>query len=255
MLKLQCYLESSCLSLKPWLKTLVNTAPGQTPMTKITQKPTCLGLPSSSSISLCEFFTDQFQFKYSQYHSSYSCLCKSTIISSIQFTLQSACGRFKVNLAPLLYCTERSPFRALVTSSSWQSSIDAQSDFCYLEHVQVWLNSRLLRRPKTDYTITLESPQGTKSILIDKKAGTKISQYVTEKWIFKTLHSWGENPSGNWTLKVTVPDGRKYEVVAKKSLYITATSNDCKYMLLFVLQAGIVILIGFVAAKRLYQCS
>ena len=70
-----------------------------------------------------------------------------------------------------------------------------------LETVEVILNASHTRRG--DLAISLTSPSGTTSILAEQHADTK-DDY--DSWRFSTVHSWGEDSFGNWTL--TISDDR-----------------------------------------------
>lgn len=69
-----------------------------------------------------------------------------------------------------------------------------------LEHVRVYITLDHDRRGAV--TITLISPSGTKSELL-KERRQDYSNKGFQNWPFMTVFSWGENPRGKWTLKVT----------------------------------------------------
>ncbi len=76
-------------------------------------------------------------------------------------------------------------------------NIDAPDDF-YTEHVYVTVNATHPWRG--DLKFTLVSPDGTESRLTEPH-GDPASNY--SNWRMMTVASWGEDPDGDWTLKVS----------------------------------------------------
>ncbi|GIY12727.1 hypothetical protein CDAR_64581 [Caerostris darwini] len=75
----------------------------------------------------------------------------------------------------------------------------------YLEHVQAKLSISAVRRG--DLHIYLTSPMGTKSTLLDlRPLDSSMEGFID--WPFMTVHSWGENPNGEWKLEV-FNDGKR----------------------------------------------
>lgn len=69
----------------------------------------------------------------------------------------------------------------------------------FLEHVQVRVNLTFTRRG--DLEMNLTSPQGTTSRLTHHRPRDNSPAATTlANWTILTLHHWGENPSGVWTL-------------------------------------------------------
>lgn len=68
-----------------------------------------------------------------------------------------------------------------------------------LEHVDVTLTLRHRRRG--DLNITVVSPNGTKSNLLSPRR-FDISDKGLKDWAFMTVHLWGEDPSGTWSLYI-----------------------------------------------------
>ncbi|XP_059837353.1 PC3-like endoprotease variant B [Hypanus sabinus] len=68
-----------------------------------------------------------------------------------------------------------------------------------LEHVQAVVSITSVCRG--DLSVDLISPFGTKSQLLSTRM-FDLSQAGLSKWTFMSVHSWGENPLGTWTLKV-----------------------------------------------------
>nr|XP_060641719.1 proprotein convertase subtilisin/kexin type 4-like [Anolis sagrei ordinatus] len=66
-----------------------------------------------------------------------------------------------------------------------------------LEHVQVQLSLRYSRRG--DLAISLSSPRGTRSVLVDVRPSDTSRQGYRD-WSFMSTHHWDEDPRGTWTL-------------------------------------------------------
>ncbi|XP_059398536.1 neuroendocrine convertase 1-like [Carassius carassius] len=74
-----------------------------------------------------------------------------------------------------------------------------------LEHVQVEVSIEYTRRG--DLHITLTSPSGTTTVLLaERERDTSANGF--RNWAFMSVHTWGENPTGTWTLKITDMSGR-----------------------------------------------
>lgn len=69
----------------------------------------------------------------------------------------------------------------------------------YLEHVQSKVTLTASRRG--DLHIYLTSPLGTRSTLLAQRPNDQAEQGF-RNWPFMTVHSWGEEPNGSWTLEV-----------------------------------------------------
>uniref|UniRef100_A0A8C1LJJ6 Neuroendocrine convertase 1 n=1 Tax=Cyprinus carpio TaxID=7962 RepID=A0A8C1LJJ6_CYPCA len=69
-----------------------------------------------------------------------------------------------------------------------------------LEHVQVEVSIEYTRRG--DLHITLTSPSGTTTVLLAERERDTSSNGF-RNWAFMSVHTWGENPTGTWTLKIT----------------------------------------------------
>ncbi|XP_007554353.1 neuroendocrine convertase 1 [Poecilia latipinna] len=74
-----------------------------------------------------------------------------------------------------------------------------------LEHVQVEASIEYTRRG--DLHITLTSPAGTTTVLLAERERDTSSNGF-KNWDFMSVHTWGENPAGTWTLKITDTSGR-----------------------------------------------
>nr|XP_056704983.1 neuroendocrine convertase 1 [Euleptes europaea] len=68
-----------------------------------------------------------------------------------------------------------------------------------LEHVQLEATIEYSRRG--DLHVTLTSPSGTSTVLLAERQRDK-SPNGFKDWDFMSVHTWGENPTGTWTLKI-----------------------------------------------------
>uniref|UniRef100_A0A8C7VIQ0 Neuroendocrine convertase 1 n=1 Tax=Oncorhynchus mykiss TaxID=8022 RepID=A0A8C7VIQ0_ONCMY len=69
-----------------------------------------------------------------------------------------------------------------------------------LEHVQVEASIEYTRRG--DLHIKLTSPSGTSTVLLAERERDTSSNGF-RNWDFMSVHTWGEDPTGTWTLKIT----------------------------------------------------
>ncbi len=76
----------------------------------------------------------------------------------------------------------------------------AESTIQFLEHVVVSL-SLTASGPRGGAQLELISPSGTRSMLLDVRPKDRHPGSY-KKWPFMSLHYWGENPHGQWTLSV-----------------------------------------------------
>ncbi len=76
----------------------------------------------------------------------------------------------------------------------------------YLEHVQAKVTLTATRRG--DIHVYLTSPSGTRSTLLAQRPMDN-SRSGFQNWPFMTVHSWGENPNGEWRLEIH-NEGRYY---------------------------------------------
>uniref|UniRef100_A0A8C8K8N4 Neuroendocrine convertase 1 n=1 Tax=Oncorhynchus tshawytscha TaxID=74940 RepID=A0A8C8K8N4_ONCTS len=74
-----------------------------------------------------------------------------------------------------------------------------------LEHVQVEASIEYTRRG--DLHIKLTSPSGTSTVLLAERERDTSSNGF-RNWDFMSVHTWGEDPTGTWTLKITDTSGR-----------------------------------------------
>uniref|UniRef100_A0A8C5M5P8 Neuroendocrine convertase 1 n=1 Tax=Leptobrachium leishanense TaxID=445787 RepID=A0A8C5M5P8_9ANUR len=96
-----------------------------------------------------------------------------------------------------------------------------------LEHLQLEATIEYTRRG--DLHITLTSPSGTSTVLLaERERDTSGNGF--KNWDFMSVHTWGEDPAGTWTLKITDVSGRmqnKGRIVNwKLILHGTSTQPD-----------------------------
>ena len=106
---------------------------------------------------------------------------------------------------------------------SYYSEYDYDDISYYVGDLYDWLEDSHPRRG--DIKIELTSPQGTKSILLPYRNYDFINAEGYDDWPFMSVHFWGENPIGTWTLKITYKSGSGYVRMSGLSmtLYGTAT--------------------------------
>jgi len=69
-----------------------------------------------------------------------------------------------------------------------------------LEHVQVIVTLSASQRGKVELSLT--SPSGTRQILLARRH-VDVSSQGLNNWALMTVHCWGEDPRGSWTLTVS----------------------------------------------------
>ncbi|XP_024081815.1 furin-like protease 2 isoform X2 [Cimex lectularius] len=76
----------------------------------------------------------------------------------------------------------------------------------YLEHVQCKVTLRFF--PRGNLRIILTSPSGTSSTLLMERP-RDVDNSNFDEWPFLSVHFWGENPYGKWTLQIANTGNRK----------------------------------------------
>ncbi|KAK3727211.1 hypothetical protein QZH41_007718 [Actinostola sp. cb2023] len=92
---------------------------------------------------------------------------------------------------------------SLIISANTSSCAGSTSHVHKLEHVQVVVT--LKHRRRGDLSIILISPSGTRSQLLKTRRNDNSSDGLKE-WVFMTVHCWGEDPKGLWSLIVSDND-------------------------------------------------
>jgi len=90
-----------------------------------------------------------------------------------------------------------------IAASSLDTSGCNQTHNCVnsVEHVQVRV--RYFSSMHSVVQITLRSPMGTVSTLMSPRSDDRATNTVVD-WTFMTVHHWGEDPTGTWTLTLSV---------------------------------------------------
>eukprot|EP00111_Clytia_hemisphaerica_P007554 TCONS_00021941-protein len=88
----------------------------------------------------------------------------------------------------------------LLTSSNATACEGSNSAVKTLEHVQVIITLR--HRHRGHVSIELISPSGTRTRLLKTRRNDKSTKGLKD-WIFMSVHFWGEDPHGIWTLAIT----------------------------------------------------
>ena len=98
--------------------------------------------------------------------------------------------------------------------SDFQDEIDSITD---VDDLYDWLEASHPRRG--DIKILLRSPQGTTSTLLPYRNYDFVNAEGYDNWPFMSVHHWGENPSGQWTLTVYFKSSSGY--VSMSGLRVT----------------------------------
>ncbi|KAF6208084.1 hypothetical protein GE061_016534 [Apolygus lucorum] len=96
----------------------------------------------------------------------------------------------------------------------------------YIEHVQCKVSLRFF--PRGNLRLVLTSPQGTPSTLLMERPRDVVSSNFDD-WPFLSVHYWGENPKGRWTLQVINAGNRHVNqagILRKWQLIIYGTVTD-----------------------------
>ena len=84
---------------------------------------------------------------------------------------------------------------------TYNSRYDYEDIDDYEGDIYDWLEDSHPRRG--DIKIELTSPHGTKSVLLPYRRYDFINAEGYDNWPFMSVHFWGENTIGTWTLKIT----------------------------------------------------
>ncbi|XP_012557310.1 uncharacterized protein LOC100202203 isoform X1 [Hydra vulgaris] len=93
---------------------------------------------------------------------------------------------------------------------------DTLSEIKTLEHVQVVLS--LKHRHRGHLSVELISPSGTRTQMLKTRRNDKSTKGLKD-WVFMSVHFWGEDPKGIWTLAVTDNSNNNREHHKRKSKY------------------------------------
>ena len=93
----------------------------------------------------------------------------------------------------------------------------------FLEHVVAKMTVGVTTGMRGDLRIELTSPFGTTSTLVDYRDNDSSTGEYTD-WGFMSVHFWGENPSGQWTL--TLRSRSASSPVYMNGLVVTVYGTD-----------------------------
>ena len=102
-------------------------------------------------------------------------------------------------------------------------SDDVYDLYDYEGDIYDWLQDAHPRRG--DIKIELTSPQGTKSILLPYRNYDFVNVEGYDDWPFMSVHFWGENPVGTWTLKITYKSGSGYVSMSGLNMTLHGTAT------------------------------
>ena len=91
------------------------------------------------------------------------------------------------------------------------------------DNIYDWLQSSHPKRG--DIQITLTSPQGTNSTLLPYRLYDFINVEGYSDWPFMSVHHWGENPVGTWTLHVRFKSLSGYVTMSGLSMTLYGTTT------------------------------
>ncbi|XP_067884680.1 PC3-like endoprotease variant B [Heterodontus francisci] len=120
---------------------------------------------------------------------------------------------------PQQMCSEELPLKPVIIIPAGDSvKLNLTTSACEgtpraintLEHVQAVVSITSVCRG--DLSVDLISPFGTQSRLLGMRR-FDVSRAGLSKWTFMSVHSWGENPQGTWTLK-------QYHLLIMKTIYL-----------------------------------
>ena len=92
-----------------------------------------------------------------------------------------------------------------------------------IDEIYDWLEASHPRRG--DIKVTLRSPRGTTSTLLPYRNYDYINADGYSSWPFMSVHNWGENPSGTWTLTVYFKSSSGYVSVSRPKLTLYGTTT------------------------------
>ncbi|GAB0206171.1 neuroendocrine convertase 1 [Grus japonensis] len=98
-----------------------------------------------------------------------------------------------------------------------------ENSIASLEHVQLEATIEYSRRG--DLHVTLVSPSGTSTVLLAERERDK-SPNGFKNWDFMSVHTWGENPTGTWVLRITDLDQTTQENLSEKPKVAEDTSSS-----------------------------
>ncbi|XP_073989026.1 neuroendocrine convertase 1-like isoform X2 [Rhodnius prolixus] len=86
-----------------------------------------------------------------------------------------------------------------------------QNEINFLEHVELKLSVKYPRRGSL--SVYLTSPSGTPSIMLEERFKDSATSGL-RGWTMSTVHCWGENPRGIWTVTVRTRENEEEDYIA-----------------------------------------
>ena len=91
-----------------------------------------------------------------------------------------------------------------------------------IDEVYQWMENSHPRRG--DIRITLTSPQGTESVLLPYRNYDFVNEEGYDNWPFMSVHHWGEDPTGQWTLSINFRSSSGYVSMSDLALTLYGTA-------------------------------
>ena len=91
-----------------------------------------------------------------------------------------------------------------------------------VDEIYPWMENAHPRRG--DIKITLTSPQGTESVLLPYRNYDFVNEEGYDDWPFMSVHHWGENPVGQWTLTINFRSQSGYVSMSGLSMMLYGTA-------------------------------
>ena len=92
-------------------------------------------------------------------------------------------------------------FRTVELGTPFVTTFTYSGSIAYLEHVVILTTLTVSSERRGDLRVELTSPSGTTSVLMDYRDNDNNAGGYFD-WDFMSVHFWGENPAGDWTLTV-----------------------------------------------------
>ena len=89
--------------------------------------------------------------------------------------------------------------------------------------IHTWLKDDHPRRG--DIKVLLTSPQGTTSTLLPYRTYDFVNAHGYYMWPFMSVHHWGENPSGQWTLTINFKSSSGYVSMSGLQMTLYGTTQ------------------------------
>ncbi len=141
---------------------------------------------------------------------------------TLYFTVSSSSSR-GISFLEHIVVTMSLRVRGYTRSYSYSDFVDALSYITTYQQLYSWLEDRHPRRG--DIKILLTSPQGTTSTLLPYRNYDFINAEGYSSWPFMSVHHWGENPVGRWTLTIYFKSSSGYVSVSGVDMTLYGTTT------------------------------